>query len=57
MESDASHLRNLIERLREFDKTLMKYFGTSIIVEAGNERFEMNKAADEAEAFLNREGT
>lgn len=55
MESDASHLRNLIERLREFDKTLMQHFGTSIIVEAGNERYEMNKAADEAEAFLNRE--
>lgn len=55
MESDASHLRNLIERVREYDQTLMKYFGTSIIVEAGNERFEMNKAADEAEAFLNKE--
>lgn len=55
MESDASHLRNLIERTREFDETLIKHYKTDLLFVAGDERLEMNKAADKAEEFLNRQ--
>lgn len=55
MESDASHLRNLIEKVRVYDDVLIKRFKTELLFEAGDERLEMNKAADKAEEFLNRQ--
>lgn len=48
VDKTAGHLRNLIEKVRVYDKGFRD--GTPI----GNEHTDMLQAADEAETYLNR---
>lgn len=52
MESDASHLRMLIERVREYNHAQIVKAAPEICLYFYDEIF---RAADEAEAFLNRQ--